>query len=60
MIIDVLNYLVAIVTVILAYRFFVERTKNGKKMSDIKGLFYSLLSCLVLLWVINVFIGFVR
>lgn len=60
MIVDILNYLVAIVTVILAYRFFIERSKNGKKISEIKGLFYSFLSCLVLLWIINIFIGFVR
>lgn len=60
MVIDILNYLVAIATVVLAYRFFIERTRKGKKMSEMKGLFYSLLSCLVLLWVINIFIGFVK
>lgn len=59
MIIDILHFMVAIATVVLAYRFFIERSK-GKKIADMKVLMYSLISCLVLLWVINIFIGFVK
>lgn len=59
MIIDILHFMVAIATVFLGYRFFIERSK-GKKIADMKVLMYSLISCFVLLWVINIFIGFVK
>ena len=48
MIIDILNFMVAIATVVLAYRFFIERSK-GKKMAEMKVLMYSLISCLVII-----------
>lgn len=60
MILDMLDYLVAIATVILAYRLFIERARNGKRMSELKGLTYSLVSCLIALWLINIFIGFIK
>lgn len=59
MIIDILNFMVAVATVFLAYRFFIERSK-GKKIAEMKVLMYSLISCFVLLWIINIFIGFVK
>lgn len=59
MIIDILNFMVAVATVFLAYRFFIERSK-GKKIAEMKVLIYSLISCFALLWIINIFIGFVK
>ena len=59
MIIDILNFMVAVATVFLAYRFFIERSKV-KKIAEMKVLMYSLISCFVLLWIINIFIGFVK
>lgn len=53
MIIDILNFMVAVATVFLAYRFFIERSK-GKKIAEMKVLMYSLISCFVLLWIINI------
>ena len=43
MIIDILNFMVAVATVFLAYRFFIERSK-GKKIAEMKVLIYSLIS----------------
>ena len=39
MIIDILNFMVAVATVFLAYRFFIERSK-GKKIAEMKVLMY--------------------
>lgn len=60
MLINILNYLVAIATIILSYRIWIERTMKEKKISELKGLLYSLAICFILLWVINIFIGFVK
>lgn len=60
MIVDILNFFIAVATVVLGYNLFIERTKKGKKMSELKGLSYSFFTCLILLWIINIFIGFIK
>lgn len=58
-VVDILSFLVAIAAIALGYKLFVER-KKGKQMSEIRGIAYSFYSCLALLWIINILIGFVK
>lgn len=55
----ILSYFVAIATVFFGYRVWKNRV-TGKKFSEMKGLVYGLVICIVILWVINIFIGFLQ
>lgn len=57
---DILNFLVAIVTIVSGYKLFIERAENKKRMSELKGLSFCFGFSLVMLWVMNIFIGFIK
>ena len=57
---EVLSYVVAIATIYFGYRLWIKRIRFGKKFSELKGSLAGFIVCLILLWVINVVIGFVQ
>ncbi len=57
MIMDILNYLIALATLFFGYRIYMAR-KDGKKFSEIKPLMISFFACIGLLWAITVFTAF--
>ncbi len=59
MILDILNFLIAIATVFFGYRIYLSR-KKGKKLSEIKPLTVSFIACIILLWAITVFTAFYK
>ena len=57
---ELLSYMVAIATIFFGYKLWIKRVNSGSKFSDLKGLLVGFVTCLVLLWVINIVIGFVQ
>lgn len=57
MIMDILNYLIALATLFFGYRIYLGR-KEGKKFSEIKPVIISFFACVVLLWAITVYTAF--
>lgn len=56
---EILSYLAAIAAIIFGYKLWIKRVKFGCEFSDLKGLLFGFIVCIVLLWVINIFVGFV-
>lgn len=57
---DYIDYALAVVTVVIAYRIYTERVKKNKKFSEIKALLYGFTSCIIMLWVFNFITGFIK
>lgn len=57
MILDILNFLIAIATLFFGYRIYLAR-KGGRKFSEIKPLIISFFVCVIMLWAITVFTAF--
>lgn len=58
-VINVINYLAAIAIVFFAYKIVIARN-GGKKFAELKPLLYSLGTSLALVWIINIFTGFIK
>lgn len=57
MILDILNFLIAIATLFFGYRIYLSR-KEGRKFSEMRPLMISFFACITLLWAITVFTAF--
>lgn len=57
--IDIINYVAAIAVVFLGYKLCRARL-IGKKFAELKPLKYSFAISLVIVWVINIYIGYVK
>lgn len=55
----ILSYFVAIATVFFGYKIWKNRVA-GKKFPEMKGLVWGLTVCIMILWVINIVIGFIQ
>lgn len=58
-VIDAITYLAAIAIVFFAYKIVIARI-GGKKFAELKPLLYSLGTSLALVWIINIFTGFIK
>lgn len=59
MIINIIYFAAAVSTVFFAYKVLKAYAK-GKKTSDIKSLLYSLFVSVVIIWVINIYTGYIQ
>ena len=57
--IDILNFLAAIAVVFFGYKIWISRIK-GKKLAELKPLLYSFSISLAIIWIINIFTGFIK
>lgn len=58
-VLDVINYSSAIAVLFFAYKIVIARI-GGKKFAELKPLIYSLGTSLALVWIINIFTGFIK
>lgn len=58
LIINIINFLAAIAVIFFGCKLWRARL-SGKKLAELKPLIYSFASSLAILWVINVFTGFI-
>lgn len=56
---DIINYMAAIAVIFLGYKLCIARIK-GRKFSELKPLIYSFAICFVIMWFINVYVGFIN
>lgn len=57
--IDILNFLAGIAVVFLGYKL-CHAWIMGKKFSELKPLLYSFAISLAIIWIINIFTGFIK